>query len=50
MRLTYTTTVDDWLAFNRHALLRDPQSADALAIWRWFIGIFSGAIAAYIGL
>jgi hypothetical protein len=48
MRLTYTTTVEDWLAFYRHALLRDPQSVDALAIWRWFIAIFSGAIAAYV--
>jgi hypothetical protein len=48
MRLTYTATIDDWVAFNRHALLRDPQSADALAIWRWFIAIISGAIAAYV--
>jgi hypothetical protein len=48
MRLTYTTTVEDWLAFTEYALLRDPQSADALAIWRWFVAILSGAIAAYI--
>ena len=48
MRLTYTTSVDDWLELAEHEIRRTPDDLDALFIWRWFVAILCGAIAAYV--
>jgi hypothetical protein len=48
MKLTYTATVEDWMAFAEHATKTTAEYRDNMFVWQWFLAITFGAIAAYI--
>jgi hypothetical protein len=48
MKLTFTTTVEDWLAFTKHVLLKDSRYRDGVFVYQWFYAIAAGALAAYV--
>jgi hypothetical protein len=47
MKLSYSTTVEDWMAMARHATF-SAQFRDDVFVWKWFFAIMLGATAAYV--
>jgi len=47
MKLSYSTTVEDWMAMARHATF-SAQFRDDVFVWKWFFAIILGATAAYV--
>jgi hypothetical protein len=48
MRLSFTPTLEDYLAFNKHIMMKDGRHRDGVFIYQWFFAISAGALAAYL--
>jgi hypothetical protein len=48
MKLTFTTSLEDWMAFQKHALQTEARYRDVVFVYQWFFAAAAGAIAAYV--
>jgi hypothetical protein len=47
MKLSYSTTVEDWMAMARHATF-PAQFRGNVFVWQWFLALMLRATAAYV--
>ena len=48
LKLTFTMSLEDWLAFQNHYMKTSPRYRDTIFVWQWFFAILLGAIGAYV--
>ena len=37
LKLTFTMSLEDWLAFQKHHMKTSARYRDAIFVWRWFL-------------
>jgi hypothetical protein len=47
-KLTFTTSLDDWMVFVEYTMKSSARHREAIFAWQWFFAIACGAIVAYI--
>jgi len=48
LKLTFTMSLEDWLAFQNHYMKTSARYRDVIFAWQWFFAILFGSIVAYV--